>query len=302
MIHRPLSSAFWIVPVLVAITSFLLTPGCFDEEMDSRGPSSITATPPTSAPLRPLPLRGKPRLAAAPSNAVFGMIYINSADNREYIFDGAEWVPHDSTVDDYYRNKAGQKLARLPVFPTGFPLPEPTGAHGLPSGVSGGPTKHGGYDCKTCHVVGGVFSFSPTGPAVAAGHPLPAFDNVAKTCANVACHGIYSGTFSYYFPGGDGEPELKTVNYAGNGGATPSWYATGLGCASCHGNPPSNGTWHSGYHGGQGPTGAYNQCQFCHPDATGSGGHGTAITNTAMHGNGTVEVQARFTSSCFGCH
>jgi hypothetical protein len=241
----------------------------------------------------------------APTNAVFGMIYINTMDNREYIYDGANWVPHDKTVDDYYMSKDSRKalLPESEIFPTGPPLPQPTGAHGLPGGVPGvgGPTKHGGFDCKTCHVVGGVFSFNPSGPAIATGQPLPAFDPTLKTCSNVACHGMYTGTFSYYFPGGDGEPALNTVNYSGSGGSAPSWYTTGLGCTACHGNPPRNGAWHSGYHAG-GPTSASNQCQFCHPDATGSNGQGTAITNPALHGNGGVNVQARFTTACFGCH
>jgi len=37
-----------------------------------------------------LPLRGKLRQPAAPKNAVFGMTYINTRDNREYIFDA--WI------------------------------------------------------------------------------------------------------------------------------------------------------------------------------------------------------------------
>ena len=105
------------------------------------------------------------------------------------------------------------------------------------------------------------------------------------------------------------KPVLTTVNVIGNSaGITPSWYSTGAAaCGACHGNPPRNGTdgsnvWHSGYHGGQGPTGAYNQCQFCHPDATGSGGQGTGITNPSLHANGTINVQATFTSKCFNCH
>lgn len=169
--------------------------------------------------------------------------------------------------------------------------------------------KHAATLCATCHLCrgagdeasGGVV-FNPAGPAVAPGQPAPAFDGASKTCANVACHGVQPGTFSYYYPGGDGEPELVTVGYGGAPRPTPSWLATGLGCDACHGNPPRNGTWHGGYHAGQGPTGAANQCQFCHPDATSTAGVGTAITNPALHGNRVVEVTARFRSSCFGCH
>jgi hypothetical protein len=179
----------------------------------------------------------------------------------------------------------------------GAPGCTPSGAH----------AKHTS-DCTVCHAVAGRLSFRRTGPAYAAGQPAPTFDATAKTCSNVGCHSVAAGTFSYYFSvGGDGEPELYTVTYGGGAAqTTPSWYSTGAGCAACHGNPPRNGSsgsnaWHSGYHVG-GPTDASNQCQFCHPDATGSNGVGTAITNPSLHGNGIVNVQANFRSSCFNCH
>lgn len=181
----------------------------------------------------------------------------------------------------------------------------PTGATCAPNGAHG---KHAGYDCKVCHLCGGVLAFDPLGPAVSPGLAAPAFDASAKTCSNVACHGMYAGTFSFYFPGGDGEPELITVVYQGNGGSTPSWYSSGAGCTACHGNPPANApvfgayTWHSGHHGNQLPTGTMNQCQLCHPDAAGSGGLGTTITDRTRHANGSVDVAGRFTNACFGCH
>ena len=182
----------------------------------------------------------------------------------------------------------------------GEPACTPSGAH----------AKHDKYGCETCHAVAGRLSFQRTGPAYGAGQPAPSFDAAAKTCSNVACHAVGSGTFSFYFPGGDGEPYLETVNYGGTAAATtPDWYSTGGSgsCSGCHGNPPGapgggKYVWHSGFHGGQGPTGTRNQCQFCHPDATGSNGVGTAITNGSLHRNGAVNVQATFTSSCFGCH
>ncbi|MGA8892721.1 MAG: hypothetical protein WB493_14215 [Anaeromyxobacteraceae bacterium] len=177
----------------------------------------------------------------------------------------------------------------------------PTGAH----------AKHT-TDCTVCHVVAGRLAFRVGGPAYpsgwAAGQARPSFDALNKTCSNVSCHGVPSGTFSYTFPGGDGTPEPITVNVYGSASrTTPSWYATGGGCTACHDNPPRNGTdgsnaWHSGFHANQGPAGAANQCQFCHPDATGSNGLGTTITNPNLHGNGIYNVQARFTSACFGCH
>jgi hypothetical protein len=180
----------------------------------------------------------------------------------------------------------------------GDPLCTPTGAHG----------KHGAYACSVCHKYAGTLSFDKNGPAYGTGIPAPTFDATAQTCSNVACHTVPPGSFSYYFPGGDGEPVLNTVSYGGGAPRpTPGWYTTGASCAACHDNPPRNGStgsnvWHSGYHANQGPTGAANQCQFCHPDATGSGGVGTAITNSALHANGVANVQATFRSSCFGCH
>lgn len=166
-----------------------------------------------------------------------------------------------------------------------------TGAACTPNGAHG---KHATYSCTTCHVCGGVLQFDPTGPAVAAGKPAPSFDATAKTCSNVACHGVPTGTFSYYFPDGNGDPELKIVNYGGTQGllTTASWYASGTAtCASCHGYPPqeTGGAWHSGLHGGQ-SGGALNACTLCHPGAPGS-----------RH-NGALDVQPEFKSSCFGCH
>lgn len=194
---------------------------------------------------------------------------------------------------------SSEALTQDEVCLDGDPACTPTGAH----------AKHGGYACSVCHKVAGRLVFDRTGPAYAAGYPAPSFDATTKTCSNVGCHRVPAGTFSYYFPGGDGEPALNTVTYGGGAPSpTPSWYATGASCTACHDDPPRNGSsgsnvWHSGYHGGQGPTGARNQCQFCHPDAySPSTGVGTTITNPSMHGNGAVNVQATFTSTCFGCH
>jgi hypothetical protein len=209
--------------------------------------------------------------------------------------------------------KGSAALTQSQVFPPNTALEiatAGTGAHGRPSTVTGGATKHGKYACTVCHYVGGVLMFDPAGPAVGASQPLPTFDATNKTCSNVACHAVPSGTFSYYFPGGDGEPVLNTVTvYGSSARTTPSWYATGaVACSACHDNPPRNGTsggnaWHSGYHGGQGPTGAYNQCQLCHPDASSpNNGIGDTITNPSLHGNGVYNVQANFRTACFGCH
>jgi predicted CxxxxCH...CXXCH cytochrome family protein len=180
------------------------------------------------------------------------------------------------------------------------PTCSPTGAH----------AKHAPFDCKTCHNCGGVLQFDPAGRAVGAGLPPPAFDNAAKTCSSVACHGIPAGTYTYFFPGGDGEPVQNTVSYGGTSLTTPSWYATGAGCTACHNYPRAGAyVWHSGQHGGG------NDCQLCHSDAVSVNGVATglsAATNcgpgrnlpcASLHANGSVDVRTdNFKPSCFGCH
>jgi predicted CxxxxCH...CXXCH cytochrome family protein len=289
---------------VMALSASLLVSGCGDESKQSSTGGEAAAG--NVAAVKTLPAKGKVRLATAPVKAVFGMIWIDTTKNLEYIYDGAKWVPHDATVEDFYKNMPViENMTQDEVCLDGDPACTPTGAHGGP-GTS--PPGHFAFSCSVCHKVGGRLAFDRNGPAYAAGNPAPTFDATAKTCSNVACHGVPAGTYSYYFPGGDGEPVLNTVNIIGNlAGTTPSWYSAGAAaCGACHGNPPHNGavvyTWHSGYHGGQGPTGANNQCQLCHPDATGTNGIGTTITNPSMHGNGTFDVQARFRSQCFGCH
>lgn len=297
--------------VLILSTAvFLFVTSCGDHTRESLEPAAGTTTVAKGADVASLPARGRMRLAAPPSKAVFGMIYINTATSREYIFDGAEWVPHDNSVESFYSSRLITKssaLLQIDACEDGDPSCTPTGAHGGPATL---PAGHAAFDCRVCHKVGGRLSFDKAGPAYAAGKPAPTFDATAKTCSNIACHGVPAGTFSYYFPGGDGEPELITVSYGGTSTmTTPSWYATGgTACAACHGNPPTRGSsgsnvWHSGIHGGGGLTSPLNQCQFCHPDASSPGNSiGDTITNPALHANGTVNVQAIFKTACFGCH
>jgi len=300
---------------MIGAVSLMFVCSCGEQSVSPQGSATGSTTVAKGAEVDTLPRKGKQVAALAPPKAVFGMIWFNTAENREYIFDGADWVPRDSSVDSFYAAKAKNAaksvdLTQDEVCVDDDPACTPTGAHG----------KHAAFDCKVCHKVAGRLVFDKTGPAYGtspapspspapagtspAPSPAPTFDATAKTCSNIACHAVKAGTFSYYFPGGDGEPVLNTVSYGGGAPkTTPSWYATGaIGCATCHDNPPSSGVWHSGFHGGQGPTGAYNQCQFCHPDATGSNGQGIAITNPTLHANGAINAQATFKSSCFGCH
>ena len=296
--------------LILSAAAFLLVTACGDLTTAPQVSPEGTTTVARDADIASLPKRGRIRLAAPPPKAVFGMIYINTMNNREFIFDGSAWVPHDASVETFYSSRPTTKstaLMQSEVCLDGDPSCTPTGAHGGPTTQ---PSGHFAFDCRVCHKVGGRLSFDKAGPAYAMGKPAPSFDATTKTCSNIACHGVPSGTFSYYFLGGDGEPVLNTVSYGGSTVATtPSWYSTGgAACTACHGNPPANGSngsnvWHSGYHGGGDPSSPQNQCQFCHPDASSPGnGVGDTITNASMHANGTVNVQATFKSSCFGCH
>lgn len=188
---------------------------------------------------------------------------------------------------------------------------DPSGAHG----------KHGAFDCRVCHMVGGKVQFAPYtsakrlgAVAVIVGQPLPFFDPDTKTCSNVACHRVPPGTFTYPFPGSDGEVEYNTVSYGDTAATTtPSWYLVGGSCTGCHGNPPVDPvtqlprSWHIPMHA----NGIPGNCQLCHPDAVGENGVGTAIVpdprnvpanQKAVHGNGKLDVAAQFRSACFGCH
>jgi len=125
----------------------------------------------------------------------------------------------------------------------------------------------------------------------------PSWARATATCASTYCHGNYQGTYTYfsYNWGSDSFDEI-TVSYVG-ARATPTWTDGPTTCGSCHGNPPrSTGAWHSGAHGGG------NDCQLCHPDASGSGGVGTTITDPTRHVNGVVEVTPKWSSRCFYCH
>lgn len=193
----------------------------------------------------------------------------------------------------------------------------PTGQTCAPSGAH---AKHAFTACFTCHACGGVLQFDPAGPAVAPGQPLPAFDAATKTCSNVACHSVPTGTYSYTVYNDAGDPEVRSVPYGGGGAqTTPGWYTTGAACGSCHRMPASPYVWHSGLHGYAYQYATTNACETCHQDATGFTSttgvvSGAAIVTTStcgpqrnqpcppFHGNGVVDVTPQWASACFGCH
>jgi predicted CxxxxCH...CXXCH cytochrome family protein len=227
--------------------------------------------------------------------------YFNTADQREWIYDGVRWVPHDQGVDGYDASeKKGTEATQATELPrAALTVPfSPTGAH----------PKHRAYECTTCHLVGGSPCLDPAGLAAAPARPAPAFDATAKTCSSVSCHGAYAGTFTYVrWDYGLDDFETVTVPYAGSGGAAGSWFTPGSTCTSCHGNPPDpTRNWHSPYHAPAMAAG--RKCETCHPDATSAVVGGATVgvsinaTYAAQHANGVVNVQAKFTSKCFGCH
>lgn len=61
------------------------------------------------------PVKGKIRGNVHPTEAVFGQIFVNTKDGREWIYDGHQWVPHDNTVDAYYEAQKGMKKPPLPT-------------------------------------------------------------------------------------------------------------------------------------------------------------------------------------------
>src|SRR6185369_3361835 len=231
--------------LILSAAALLLIAACGDLTQAPQGSfDGNTTVVAKDADIASLPKRGRMKLAAPPPKAVFGMIYINTVNNREYIFDGSGWVPHDRSVETFYSARPITKstaMIQSEVCLDGDPSCTPSGAHGGPATQ---PSGHFAFDCRVCHKVGGRLSFDKAGPAYAAGKPTPSFDATTKTCSNIACHGVPSGTFSYYFPGGDGEPVLNTVTYGGSAmSATPSWYSTGsAACTACHGDPPSSGS------------------------------------------------------------
>ncbi|MFO0582248.1 MAG: CxxxxCH/CxxCH domain-containing protein [Anaeromyxobacter sp.] len=168
-------------------------------------------------------------------------------------------------------------------------------------------------DCAACHVKPAVWTapghvddatpvatvtFAGAPGAVPAGAPAT-WSRATGSCAATYCHGNYQGEFHYTtWDWALDAPIDNVFTYVGKK-ATPGWLDTGLTCASCHGNPPSGGVWHSPYHGNNV---AYTKCQVCHPDASTSTTGANVITNAAMHVDGKVDVAPTWVNRCFGCH
>ncbi|QWV95819.1 hypothetical protein KP003_10830 [Geomonas nitrogeniifigens] len=188
--------------------------------------------------------------------------------------------------------------------------------------------KHQNYmnDCTACHNLNFSFDASKsffkdsTKGAFYPGGPYPIFaqsgswsspkTNTAATCSNIACHNIPAGTYIYYiYDWGADDYVAVNYNYGGMSNATALWQdQADTNCNSCHKIPPySKNVWHSGQHTNNTIPGG-NNCELCHPDAKSNiGPDGKTIisnylTAPSQHKNGTLDVVAKFTSKCFGCH
>jgi len=295
-----------ILAVFFAAALFLVA-GCGDQSG-----SSVKASNPAVQKLAQEPVSGK-----------IGQLYFNTTENREFIFDGTEWVPHDASIDTYVSKRSkitADVLSTNACYNTNGDIICPDDMH----------LKHAAAmtNCLTCHNLAYSFyvpdSFFKDSSSIAfikpqTGNNAPVYAHSsnwdatpisenqpgyrAATCTNIACHGINTGTFSYLFPDGDGAPIEKTVTFGGVSSGTALWDpSASVACGSCHANPPRTGVWHSGFHGNSTSL-AMNGCQLCHPDASSEFGTNVIIGGTnPMHGNGVINLQAKFKSSCFGCH
>jgi predicted CxxxxCH...CXXCH cytochrome family protein len=95
--------------------------------------------------------------------------------------------------------------------------------HAVPPGT-GGHAAHASYGCGLCHTGYTDSTAAPTGhingiKEVAADLAGGAYNTADSTCANVWCHGAFSG---------------------GNNGM-PSWFGPAVACGACHDIPPSRG-------------------------------------------------------------
>lgn len=189
-------------------------------------------------------------------------------------------------------------------------------------------TKHQSFmnDCKACHnltnsfIASGTFFKDSSKGAFFPGGPNPAFTasgswnspktNVAASCSNIACHNVPAGIYTYWiYDWGADDYVAVSVNYGGMSSATALWQDNAAtNCNSCHRIPPySANVWHSGLHSNNTIIGA-NNCELCHPNAKsniapdGKTILSNYITAPSQHANGTLDVVAKFTSKCFGCH
>ncbi len=98
-------SAVLIILTIVVVAASLLvvsSPGIGHTEQPQWHPAKNISFDDPAVVRSKVNLRGKTIGSEHPTEAVFGQIFVNTQDGREWIFDGGQWVPHDSTVDAYY--------------------------------------------------------------------------------------------------------------------------------------------------------------------------------------------------------
>lgn len=92
---------------LLVVSAYAEHPGANSCSCPNAGPTTTHATP---AEVKDLPRKARVKSETAPPKAVFGMIWYDTKNQREFIYDGNDWVPHDNTVDDYYAAKEASGL------------------------------------------------------------------------------------------------------------------------------------------------------------------------------------------------
>ena len=75
---------------LISGAMLLFGPGC-GSSTDSGDPQGTSAD-----------ANYAPKINGTSQKTLVGQIYQDAATGREWIYDGAQWVPHDDTVDEYY--------------------------------------------------------------------------------------------------------------------------------------------------------------------------------------------------------
>ena len=84
----PRRLAHMVILAMLFSAALLMLAGCGDQSA-----STVKTNAPTTVPIQ--------KLATEPATGTLGLIYFNTTENREYIYTGAEWVPHDASIDTF---------------------------------------------------------------------------------------------------------------------------------------------------------------------------------------------------------
>ncbi|MEI7704398.1 MAG: CxxxxCH/CxxCH domain-containing protein [Deltaproteobacteria bacterium] len=171
-----------------------------------------------------------------------------------------------------------QLAAAPPVVPAGIPATA-VGAHLSHLNPPASGSFRGPVACAECHVVpaSSAHAVNPPAQRVVFGTlasnrgATPSYVPATLGCSATYCHGSFS------------------FNGVSGASAAPVWTATGLGCTSCHGMPP---TGHPPISGTVSPS----TCNQCHPSSVNP--DGSINLAAGAHLNGQADLNA----NCTSCH